>query len=322
MAISEKTITAAKAAREALLNAADALQALIDGETNAVTAARACGMAGTYPGQDMNRNLAKAFQPYIKTKLLSIDGLAAALEDTRTPGDELLFMVFGLEEERREPDTVTLLPGYDPDRLWELVRQRLTPREAAVMMAITGEAAGRKQTFAEISRDLNLTMNRIGQIKAKSLRKLRHPNVIKALFPAMTVRNTEIMERIRDRRQDAGLEAARAAALRTETKVLENAAGKLRAGEPLSETEAEAVRSETAMPEVTIDDARTQDGLAFSIRCYNCLNRAGIRTLNQLINMPLADIMKIRNLGMKSVTEIRSALLYHFKIDRKDLPAG
>jgi DNA-directed RNA polymerase subunit alpha len=46
------------------------------------------------------------------------------------------------------------------------------------------------------------------------------------------------------------------------------------------------------------------DDLDFSVRAYNCLKRAGINTLQDLTNMTELEVMKIRNLGKKSLKEV------------------
>ena len=43
--------------------------------------------------------------------------------------------------------------------------------------------------------------------------------------------------------------------------------------------------------------------LDFSVRAYNCLKRAGVHTLQDLVNKSDAEVMKIRNLGKKSLKE-------------------
>lgn len=50
--------------------------------------------------------------------------------------------------------------------------------------------------------------------------------------------------------------------------------------------------------ETTIED------LDFSVRAYNCLKRAGIHNLQDLVNKSESDMMKIRNLGKKSLKEV------------------
>ncbi|MBQ8131109.1 MAG: DNA-directed RNA polymerase subunit alpha [Bacilli bacterium] len=46
------------------------------------------------------------------------------------------------------------------------------------------------------------------------------------------------------------------------------------------------------------------EDLDFSVRAYNCLKRAGIHTLQDLVNNSESDMMKIRNLGKKSLKEV------------------
>ncbi|WP_429971389.1 DNA-directed RNA polymerase subunit alpha [Fructilactobacillus sp. Tb1] len=44
--------------------------------------------------------------------------------------------------------------------------------------------------------------------------------------------------------------------------------------------------------------------LDLSVRSYNCLKRAGINTVQELTDKSMADMMKVRNLGRKSLEEI------------------
>ncbi|MDI9461234.1 MAG: DNA-directed RNA polymerase subunit alpha [Saccharofermentanales bacterium] len=46
------------------------------------------------------------------------------------------------------------------------------------------------------------------------------------------------------------------------------------------------------------------EDLDFSVRTYNCLKRAGINTVGDLITRTEADMMKVRNLGKKSLEEV------------------
>ena len=56
------------------------------------------------------------------------------------------------------------------------------------------------------------------------------------------------------------------------------------------------------MLEMTIED------LDLSVRSYNCLKRAGINTVQELTDKTEADMMKVRNLGRKSLEEVKSKL--------------
>ena len=46
------------------------------------------------------------------------------------------------------------------------------------------------------------------------------------------------------------------------------------------------------------------DDLDFSVRAYNCLKRAGVNTLGDLTSKSEVEMMKIRNLGKKSLKEV------------------
>ena len=50
------------------------------------------------------------------------------------------------------------------------------------------------------------------------------------------------------------------------------------------------------------------DELELSVRSYNCLKRAGINTVEQLCNKTPDDMMKVRNLGRKSLEEVLAKL--------------
>ena len=53
----------------------------------------------------------------------------------------------------------------------------------------------------------------------------------------------------------------------------------------------------------------TIDELDLSVRSYNCLKRAGINTVAELVQRNQEDMMKVRNLGKKSLEEVEQKLL-------------
>ena len=50
------------------------------------------------------------------------------------------------------------------------------------------------------------------------------------------------------------------------------------------------------------------DELELSVRSYNCLKRAGINTLQELTDKTESDMMRVRNLGRKSLEEVKNKL--------------
>ncbi len=61
------------------------------------------------------------------------------------------------------------------------VLSTLTPREATVLKLRFGIEDGRARTLEEVGKEFNVTRERIRQIEAKALRKLRHPSRSKKL---------------------------------------------------------------------------------------------------------------------------------------------
>ena len=58
----------------------------------------------------------------------------------------------------------------------ESVLEGLTGRERRVLQLRFGLEDGRTRTLEEVGREFNVTRERIRQIEAKALRKLRHPS--------------------------------------------------------------------------------------------------------------------------------------------------
>jgi DNA-directed RNA polymerase subunit alpha len=68
-----------------------------------------------------------------------------------------------------------------------------------------------------------------------------------------------------------------------------------------------------------ITDERPVEDLELTVRSYNCLKREGVDTIGQLATMTEEELMNIRNLGMKSVDEIRSKLIeYGYTLESEE----
>ena len=69
-----------------------------------------------------------------------------------------------------------------------------------------------------------------------------------------------------------------------------------------------------------ITDERPVEDLELTVRSYNCLKREGVDTIGQLATMTEEELMNIRNLGMKSVDEIRSKLMeYGYELESEGI---
>jgi DNA-directed RNA polymerase subunit alpha len=84
----------------------------------------------------------------------------------------------------------------------------------------------------------------------------------------------------------------------------------------------EGPRTETRsrVGRAVINDERPVEDLELTVRSYNCLKREGVDTIGQLATMTEEELMNIRNLGMKSVDEIRSKLIeYGYQLESEGL---
>ncbi len=70
---------------------------------------------------------------------------------------------------------------------------------------------------------------------------------------------------------------------------------------------------ETSIFAATSDDDNTElekqiEDLDLSVRSYNCLKRAGIHSVRQLVEFAENDLLNIRNFGVKSIEEVKDKL--------------
>jgi DNA-directed RNA polymerase subunit alpha len=71
--------------------------------------------------------------------------------------------------------------------------------------------------------------------------------------------------------------------------------------------------------QLAADLALPVEDLQLTVRSYNCLKREGVDTIGQLATMTEEELMNIRNLGMKSVDEIRSKLIeYGYTLESEE----
>ena len=61
--------------------------------------------------------------------------------------------------------------------------------------------------------------------------------------------------------------------------------------------------SVSAEAESNIEDMKIEE-LDFTVRSYNCLKKAGVNTISDLTSMTYNELLKIKNLGKKSLNKI------------------
>ena len=75
--------------------------------------------------------------------------------------------------------------------------------------------------------------------------------------------------------------------------------------EEVSNTEIMDTQEDTGKEKVL---EMTIEELDLSVRAFNCLKRAGVNTVSDLINKSQDEMMKVRNLGKKSLEEVLAKL--------------
>ncbi len=96
-----------------------------------------------------------------------------SMETPIGPEEDSRLMDFIRDEEALAPDEAALKTITNEDI--DGVLKTLTPREEAVIRLRFGLKDGRCHTLEEVGTEFNVTRERIRQIEAKALRKLRHP---------------------------------------------------------------------------------------------------------------------------------------------------
>ena len=166
----------------------------------------------------------------------------------------------------------------------------LTPRERKVLHMRYDECL----TLDEMVKYVGVTRERIRQIEAKAIRKLRHPSRLRY------IKAGDLWVR---RQKDNHLLAEAAYWREKEEEMIEIA-------KEIEKTKGRTMR----MVEEIIGEKKAQvvpkwkdmdiSELELSVRSYNCLIRSGRRTVQDILDTPPNEFLRIRNLGRKSVKEI------------------
>ncbi len=80
------------------------------------------------------------------------------------------------------------------------------------------------------------------------------------------------------------------------------------AGSGIEDENGDGLFTESAEEAGTKVMEQTIEDLELSVRSYNCLKRAGINTVAELVQKTEEDMMKVRNLGRKSLDEVKKKL--------------
>lgn len=101
----------------------------------------------------------------------------------------------------------------------------------------------------------------------------------------------------------------------------------IRPGEEIEPTPTVAEEAEAIVPTSDIEEKldKSIEELELSVRSYNCLEAAGIKTIRDLVVKGESEMLKYRNFGRKSLTEIKNILKemglgFSMKLDETGMP--
>ncbi len=105
-----------------------------------------------------------------------------------------------------------------------------------------------------------------------------------------------------------------AEALSTSAEILENTFGLLKITNTI-----DTVESSIEVPKIEKNGEYLEnisiEELELSVRAYNCLKRANVHTLSDLLNYSADELLEFKNFGQKSADEVCSNLKKRFKLD-------
>lgn len=188
---------------------------------------------------------------------------------------ENLLTAIGIVSEEHPDYYVRILPEFN--RVFKEVSEKiLTPREICVVEYRYKDM----KTLEEIGKIIDVTRERIRQIEQKAINKLTH---YKSAFLFEEEKKEEFKQEIKDQlTYEAALEIVKEHLQVTSEKEVVDI---------LTKPSNEPIESLDLIP-----------------RSYHCLRRAGIQTIADLLNRTEEDLHKIRNMGRKSVKEIKAKL--------------
>lgn len=167
----------------------------------------------------------------------------------------------------------------------------LNEREKIILLGVYKEG----RILQDLADEFNLTRERIRQIKTKSVRKLSYH---KSIFYTDFDDYLAIQNDYKRKREELC------------DKIVELDRLLLEAGRLLANDET-TIREIKDFLDASSDEQRdiiTRNSdiadLDLTVRSYNCLKRSRINTIKELSQLTHSDLMKIRNLGRKSMREI------------------
>ena len=208
----------------------------------------------------------------------------------------LMLTMFGEELNGRNRHLIlNRLNKIDIKRKMSYEFEKLTDQERYVLRLRYGIDADKSHTLEEIGKRLSRTSEYIRQLEESALSKLQSPIHLPYIKNVSAVRKYPISNPLNFKDKiilelDDLIFKKRC---KTDTLLFHIL---------MKQNITITVTNFVYPPEISIDD------LDLSIRSYNCVKRAGINNVQELIDLSDDDILRIRNLGKNQVIEIRNKI--------------
>ncbi len=161
---------------------------------------------------------------------------------------------------------------FSPELIYKAMNNNLNARQMDVLVCRYRDG----KTLDEIAKKFGVTRERIRQCETRAIGRLSDPMVLNSMRAVSYTQYKNLENRY---------EAVSYAYNHTP-----------------EQKDIEELVKESAITEMPIED------LGLSIRTHTCLRRAGISTVGELIAKTQTEMMKVRNLGKKSLYEIKTKL--------------
>jgi RNA polymerase primary sigma factor len=131
------------------------------------------------------RKLGKEQLELLKPSMLKIERLSVLAQDSvsfsTAVGSDDEHELGDLLEDESSPTTADIASQQMLEEHIEKILEHLDPRERAVLELRFGFKDGQSRSLDEVGQILNISRERVRQIETKTMRKLRHTNVIRSL---------------------------------------------------------------------------------------------------------------------------------------------
>ena len=175
------------------------------------------------------------------------------------------------------------------------LQSSLTEREYLVLTYRFGFVDG-THTLEETGKHFCVARERVRQIEARALRKLRRRNTMPMFILSLDEQRTEVttvIKEIEELRKDP---------------IFKKEAELMQRLREISKMPFECAKEATRYLDKGVADFCDIDRLELSVRAYNCLRRAGINTVADVLNLPKEDWPKVRNLGYRAMKEVEEKM--------------